>query len=72
MLYYYRGSKINGFSLKIYGMVIASFKVLNKLGRARYFQKSFLLAKVNVKMILIMLFFILSNFDVKFPDKKLT
>lgn len=52
-------------------MIITSFKILDKLGRARYFQKIFLLADMNVEVILGMLFLTLSNSDVKFLDKKL-
>ena len=38
-----RAQKINGSLLRTFGMVIAGFQVENKLGKARFFQKLFLL-----------------------------
>ena len=63
--------KINGSSLWTFGMVIAGFQVENKLGRARFFQESFLLVKTNMEMVLEMLFLIFSNADIQFAEKKL-
>lgn len=56
--------------MKLYSRVIASFEVLDKLGRARYFQETFLLADVSVVVVLGMRFLTFSNFDIKFADKK--
>ena len=64
--------KIDGFSLANYGMVIAAFQVVDKLGRSRFFQETFLLANISMEVVLGMPFFSLSNVDVQFAEKKLT
>ena len=50
--------------LATYGMVIAAFQVVNKLGCSRFFQKTFLLANISMKVVLGMLFLTLSNANV--------
>lgn len=57
--------------LKIYKMVIAALQVLDKLGRIRFFQEIFLLANTSINMILKMSFFIFSNTNIQFAEKKL-
>ena len=64
--------KIDGSSLAIYGMVIAGFQVVDKLGCSWFFQKTFLLADISMKVVFDMFFLIFSNADVKFAEKKLT
>ena len=59
-----RIQKIDGFSLATYGMVIAIFQVVDKLGRSWFFQETFLPANINMKVVLGMPFFIFSNTDV--------
>ena len=54
-----------------FGMVIASFQIEDKLGRARFFQESFLLANTSIEVVLGMLFLTFSNADIKFAEKKL-
>ncbi len=44
----------------------------DKLGRARFFQETFLVANTSVDMVLRMLFLTLSNADVVFKDRELT
>ena len=44
--------KIDGFLVATYSMVIAAVQVLDKLSRFRFFQKIFLLANINIKVIL--------------------
>lgn len=56
----------------MFGMVIAGFQVIDKLGRARFFQKIFLLAETTIEVVLGMPFLILSNADIQFTEKKLT
>ena len=56
--------KINGLSLNIFKMVIAGFQVIHKLGRARFFQKTFLLANTIMKVVLGMFFLTFSNADI--------
>ena len=67
-----RAQKIDGFTLKTFGIVLASFQVEDKLGRARFFQKTFLLANINTEVVLDMSFLTLSNADIQFVEKELT
>ena len=53
-------------------MVLASFQVEDKLGRARFVQETFLLADISAEVVLGMPFLILSNADVQFVEKELT
>ena len=64
--------KIDGSSLATYDMVIAAFQVIDKLGRSRFFQKTFLLADISIEVVLGMPFLIFSNADIQFAKKKLT
>ena len=64
--------KIDGSSLRTFGMIIAGFQVEDKLGRARFFQESFLLAKTSIEVVLGMPFLTLSNADIQFAAKELT
>lgn len=45
-------------------MVLASFQVEDKLGRARFFQEIFLLADISVEMVLGMPFLTVNNADI--------
>ena len=53
-------------------MVIAAFQIKDKLGRAQFFQKIFLLADSSMKMIIEIPFHTFSNADIQFAEKKLT
>ena len=64
--------KIDGSLLANYGIVIAVFQVVDKLGRSRFFQETFLLANISIKVVLSLLFLTLSNANVQFAEKKLT
>ena len=64
--------KIDGSTLETFGMVLASFQVEDKQGRAQYFQKTFVLADIGVEMVLRMSFLTFSNVDIKFAEKELT
>ena len=64
--------KIDGSILQTFGMVLASFQVEDKLKRARFFQKTFLLANISAEAVLGMLFLNLNNANVQFVEKKLT
>ena len=61
--------KIDNSTLKTFEMVVASFQVEDKLGRTRFFQKTFLLADLSVKVVLRMLLLILNNADIQFAKK---
>ena len=52
-------------------MVIAAFQVLNKLGYSWFFQETFLLANISMKMVLGMPFLTFNNAYVNFAKKKL-
>ena len=58
--------KIDGSTLKTFGMVLASFQVEDTLGKARFFQKTFLLADLSVEVVLGMPFLTLSNANIQF------
>ena len=64
--------KIDGSLLAIYRMVIAAFQALYKLGRACFFQESFLLSDTSMEVILGMPFLTFSNADIQFAEKELT
>ena len=64
--------KIDGSLLATYGIVIATFQVVNKLGRSWFFQETFLLAGINMKVVLGMPFLTFINADVQFAEKELT
>ena len=64
--------KIDSSTLKMFGMVLASFQVENKLERPRFFQKTFLLADLSMEVVLRMPFLTLSNANIQFAQKKLT
>lgn len=53
-------------------MVLASFQIEDKLRRARFFQKTFLVTNTYVNIIQGMPFFTLSNKDVVFKDLEFT
>ena len=64
--------KIDSSTLETFEMVLASFQVENTLGKARFFQETFLLADLGVEIVLEMPFLTFNNTDIKFAQKKLT
>ena len=64
--------KIKGSILETFGMVLVNFQVEDKLGRVRFFQETFLLADISVKVVLGMPFLTFSNANIQFVKKKLT
>ena len=64
--------KIDGSTFQIFGMVLASFQVEDKLGRIWFFQETFLLADISTGVVLGMPFLTFSNTDVQFVEKELT
>lgn len=56
--------KIDGSIFETFRIVIASFQVKDSIKKAYFFQKTFLLTDNNMKIILKMSFFILSNADI--------
>ena len=53
-------------------MVITNFQIENKIGRPKFFQKTFLIADTKFKIILKMFFLKISNTDILFNKKTLT
>lgn len=68
----FAAQKVDDSIFETFGIVLASFKVENKLSRSRFFQKSFLLADTSIDVLLEMSFLILSNANIRFAGKKLT
>ncbi len=64
--------KIDGLLLETYGIVSASFSLQDSLRRVRFFEETFLLANISMKMVLGMLFLAFSNADFQFDAEKLT
>ena len=56
--------KIDGSTLRTFRMVLADFQVEDKLRKARFFQETFLLADINVEVVVGMPFLTFSNADV--------
>ena len=65
-LTYFGAQKIDGSTLETFGMVLASFQVEDTLGRAWFFQETFLLADLSIEIVLGMPFLTLSNANIKF------
>lgn len=64
--------KKDGSLFQTFKIILASFHIVDKLERAQFFEKNFLLANTNVEVVLSMLFLTLSNSDIQFTEKKLT
>ena len=63
--------KIDRSYLDTFGMVIADCSVKNKLGRVRFFQETFLLANIGLKVVLGILFLTLSKADIRVAEQEL-
>ena len=61
--------KIDNSTLKIFGIVIANFQMENKISKARFFQKTFLIINTKFEMILGIPLLKLNNADVLFGKK---
>ena len=61
-----RIQKIDGTILNIFGIVVAVFSVTDKANRVRFFEETFLMANISLKVVFKMLFFTLSGADVNF------
>ena len=56
--------KIDGSIFKIFEIVLTSFQIKGKLKKAQFFQKTVLLADLNLEMVLKMTFFTLNNINI--------
>ena len=63
---------IDGSALETFKIVIADFQIEDKVGRPRFFQKTFLIANTKFEVILEMYFLKIRNVDVSFGKKTLT
>ena len=63
--------KINGNTLKTYGMVVTAFSVEDKANQVRLFEETFLVANISPEVVLGMPFLILSSADIDFLGWKL-
>ena len=63
--------KIDGSHLDTFGIVIADCSVKDKLGKIRFFRKTFLLANIGLEMVLGMLFLTFSKADIRFAEREL-
>ena len=63
--------KINGTMLDTYGIVVAAFLVTDKVNRVRFFEETFLVANIHLKVVFRILFLILSDVDVDFLGREL-
>ncbi len=63
--------KIDGTTLETDGMVVSTFSMLDKDGRERFFEESFLLANVKPDIVLGIPFLTISNVDVNFQAQDL-
>lgn len=64
-----KAEKINGSIFNIFGIILTSFQVENKLGRVCFFKEIFLLADMSMELALEMFFLTFSNTNIKFTKK---
>ncbi len=58
--------KIDDTTLEIYRMVVSIFSILDKDGKVRFFEESFLLADIKLHIIFWMSFLTMSNANINF------
>ena len=63
--------KIDGSHLDTFGIVIADCSIKNKLRRVRFFQETFLLTNIGLKVVMGMLFLTLSKANIRFAEREL-
>ncbi len=61
-----RAQKIDGTTLKTYGMIIIIFSVLDKDSKVIFFKRSFLLVDIKPNIVLEMFFLTISNTNINF------
>lgn len=67
-----KAKRIDGINFKTFEIVLASFQIKNKLGLAKHFQKTFLLANTNIEIVLEIFFMTFSSAEISFTEKKIT
>ena len=63
--------KIDSSALKTFKIVIVDLEIEDKVGKSRFFQKTFLVANIKFEIVLEMLFLKISNADIVFSKKTL-
>ena len=63
--------KIDGTMLDTHKMVVAAFSVVDKVNQVRFFEKTFLVANINLEVVFRMLFLTLSGANVDFLGREL-
>ena len=66
-----RAYKIDNIIPDTFGIVVSAFSVIDKANLIKFFEKTFLVANINPKVVFGILFFILSNTDVNFSGREL-
>ena len=66
-----RVHKMYGNIIDIYGMRVAAFSMTKKANQVKFFEKTFLVANISLKIVYGMFFLILSNVDINFLNWKL-
>ena len=61
--------KIDGITLDIFEMVVATFLVIDKANQVRFFEETFLVANISPEVVLGMSFLTLSSIDIDFLDR---
>ena len=56
--------------LDTYEMVVAAFLMVNKANQVKFFEETFLVVNVSLKVVFGMLFLILSNADIDFSVRE--
>ncbi len=57
--------------MKTYEIIVSTFSMLDKDGKEKFFEKSFLLADVKPDVVLVMFFLTMSNADIDFQARDL-
>ena len=63
--------KIDSTMLDIHGMIVAAFLVVDRANQVKFFEKTFLVANVSLKIVFGMPFLTLSSADVNFSGREL-
>ena len=64
--------EIDGFALKMYGLVIAKFSISDKLSKTRFFEDTLSLAYTTMEIVLKKLLLVLNNVDIQFDAECFT
>lgn len=66
-----KAQKIDGTTLETFKIVIVAFSVYDKAEKVRFFEETFLLADINMDVVLKMFFLTLSNINIYFTKQGL-